>query len=38
MKIAFVSYAERLVILGNICILEIRAHYAKYSLSVLKRL
>lgn len=38
MKIAFVRYAEGLVILRNICIFEIRAHYAKYSMSAIKRL
>lgn len=33
MKIAFLSSAEDLIVLGNICILEIRAHYTKHSLS-----
>lgn len=35
MKIASVSYA---FILGNICILEIRAHYAKHSLHAIMKL
>lgn len=33
MQIALGSYAEDLIVLRNICILEIRAQYAKYSLS-----
>jgi len=36
MKIAFVSYAEDVIILGNICILELWPYYAKYTLSVIK--
>lgn len=38
MKITYVSYAKGLLVLGNISMLKIRAHYVKHSLRVIKRL